>query len=225
MKKFLLITLTVSFFSNAQAQNQNRQKNRVLTQIDQLYSSVDRSRLEPVQLRQIQDLLFQAEEIVYGSRRPPRVNYICVSRDNDGRDPYSLAIQNADRSVQKLSLTYSSIELCERAIRSGRYVSGKYFICSSRDNDGRNPWSIYSLSSSKAQKHSMVFSGFETCEQALKDGLDEQEYFFVCSSRDSDGRSPWSLYRYQKTVNGSFVRVDGQTYNSYEDCQRNQLRR
>lgn len=148
-------------------------------------------------------------------------NLSCVSRDNDGMNPFVIAIRDPRTfATSKVSGISFRKEDCERAIRNIRTVRGSAFICAARDNDGMAPFVIYALDSSLrniAQKLGSARSIAE-CEQTLSSALLSRTHMSICGARDNDGMAPFirTIYSLQdRTV----TRDTSIAYRSMQECQ------
>ncbi|MFN8847072.1 MAG: hypothetical protein ACK5V3_03520 [Bdellovibrionales bacterium] len=106
------------------------------------------------QRQQIARHLESIERVLRGgdSQQPVAEEYTCVSRDNDNRSPYVFAIREGIQVVRLTGETFSSIAECQSTLATAREISGRYFFCASRDNDGRSPYQLAALNGSQITK-------------------------------------------------------------------------
>ena len=130
-------------------------------------------------------------------------DWICTSRDNDGLSPFAIAFKNKNTFELQISkLVFSTIEECTATLSQPiEILDGEKFFCSSRDSDGLSPfaafrWNVENNSLSNFDKK-LVFSTIEECTATLSQPIEilDGEKFF-CSSRDSDGLSPFAAFRW-----------------------------
>lgn len=124
---------------------------------------------------------------------------LCVSRDNDGSNPYLIAQRDPrDLSITRLKdLGFTKAE-CERALGAIRTAGDGGFLCASRDKDGLHPFTIYALNNglrSVARKIGS-YRDVSSCEQALWSARLSPTHFVICSSRDNDGLRPFLRVSY-----------------------------
>ena len=129
--------------------------------------------------------------------------WICTSRDKDGRAPYAIAIEDKNTSKFQISkAVFSTIEECTATLSQPiEILDGKKFFCSSRDSDGLRPfaafhWNVENSSLTNFDKK-LVFSTIEECTATLSQPIEilDGEKFF-CSSRDSDGLRPFAAFHW-----------------------------
>lgn len=88
----------------------------------------------------------------------------CITRDNDGRDPWAPAIIQ-DGRVAKVLPTLSTVEECVNSISQS--ISNRFAVslCVSRDNDGRAPYMrvSYELSNGNVN-NGASYSTLEECQ-------------------------------------------------------------
>ena len=93
----------------------------------------------------------------------------CVSRDNDGQNPFSLvAIDQASASIQKIN-TFGNINDCFNALSTARRSQSAVEICGSRDNDGQSPYVhfVYSLQDKSIRTVGSVFNTIDQCRSGI----------------------------------------------------------
>lgn len=144
-------------------------------------------------------------------------SYVCVSRDNDGRNPWIIGEKNGVQITRLAGTVFSTKDECETALAKARRTSAGLAICASRDNDGRNPMTVMILTGTAAKKlpNSTQPDG-AACEFVLRNMKVSRKGILYCTSRDNDGRSPFIQMSYQ--FDGQSAR-GGDTYSSMADCQ------
>lgn len=225
MKRFVVLCAGLMMTLSAQAQSLNL-KNSIEDTLEDIRYELRSTRASDRELIRVLEQLRDAQLTLrgglgQGTGNVNTANLSCVSRDNDGMNPYVIAIRDPrDFSVTKVQGLSFKKEDCERAIRSIRTVRGSSFLCASRDNDGMNPITIYALDSSLRSVAQKIgsYRGVQECEQALSSALLSRTHLAVCASRDNDGMNPFIRIVYSlqdRTVN----RDAGVTYRSMQECQ------
>jgi hypothetical protein len=176
--------------------------------------------LSPAQREQINKSLDSIRRVLdgdlEGSGGGSDARYSCVSRDNDGRAPYSLAIREGI-NVSRLQLTYDSIQSCEQAMNSIRYIGYKALICTSRDNDGREPTLLALLSGNQASRIPRTVMNKADCLETLRTVRpDRNNVITMCVSRDADARNPYVAL--SLNMNSGAVQVGAESFNSIAEC-------
>ncbi len=126
-------------------------------------------------------------------RPQPTSSYTCVSRDNDGADPYVFAIRDGIQVTRIAAANFSNLESCNLALNSIRYIGGKNILCLSRDNDGSSPYQVASLSGVSVSRIPKTVSDTNTtCNDMLNSFRpDRNNNVTFCISRDNDGAAPY----------------------------------
>lgn len=150
--------------------------------------------------------------------RPGENSYVCVSRDNDGRDPWMLGVRDFTNVVRISGTVVQTKQECENNLKNSRYIRGGLLTCFSRDNDGRDPWIMNFLGrdNSLIRLNRAVSTSYQDCANTIRDTKVTREGILYCASRDSDGRSPYVIVGYR--TDGSGSQVGNETYSSYEQC-------
>jgi hypothetical protein len=164
----------------------------------------------------LEDLKSALETLRHGGTAPsPGLQ--CVSRDNDGREPYMIARKNEDFSVTPIAGTVLNLNECQDAVASTRRLNGFQITCVSRDNDARGPYSAVAIpkQSGSAPKFA-VFGAYAECKQAVGAGQTSGKFFALCAARDNDGRAPFTHVVFN-SEDGT-VRMTGDVYSTIGDC-------
>jgi hypothetical protein len=146
---------------------------------------------------------------------------LCVSRDNDGQDPWMLAALTSQGTATKIAGTvYGPNVQCQDALHSMRTINhGESLLCISRDNDGQNPWLMASYNESTQQLTRIAntnHADFQTCIESIRATREWNGRSFSCVSRDNDGRDPWILSAMDGA--GQVVRITNLQYATNQDC-------
>jgi hypothetical protein len=145
---------------------------------------------------------------------------ICAARDNDGRDPWILAVIRDDGSITRLPGTvFGTNDQCRRAANGARPAGNNVIACISRDNDGRDPWIDAQISTSAGtvtRLPSLSYGTFDACIAGLGQGAVFGDQTVLCTARDNDGRDPWILGRVGS--DGQLVRVPEVQYGTIDQC-------
>lgn len=95
----------------------------------------------------------------------------CVSRDNDARGPFQIAMFNGTETIKRIESTLASdINSCRSLVNKMNIAStGDAIFCTSRDNDMRSPYVAMSLNliSGVSRRGSEVFNELNACEAFL----------------------------------------------------------
>ncbi|MDG0815324.1 hypothetical protein [Bdellovibrio svalbardensis] len=148
----------------------------------------------------------------------PTSNYTCVSRDNDGRNPYVLGIREGINVTRIMAATFSTEAECQGNLNSIRYVGGKSLLCLSRDNDGRNPFLVASLSGGRISRIiRTVVSTKGECDDLLGNFRpDRNNNVSFCTSRDNDGRVPYVAAILN--LNSESIQTGSESFSSLGAC-------
>tara|TARA_R110000868_G_scaffold117600_13_gene312445 strand:+ start:15312 stop:15995 length:684 start_codon:yes stop_codon:yes gene_type:complete len=150
-------------------------------------------------LLRVRERLQSTLELLQGGGGPvppnpnPRLNLSCISRDNDGRDPYVLGVKDPiTLSVTKLPHSNIGQEAnCREVKDSAVSIRESIFACVSKDNDGRDPWSIAHFKDGKFEGNINNLGKLSDCSKSLSRALRSSQAVAFCASRDNDGRAPW----------------------------------
>lgn len=161
-------------------------------------------------------------DLLQGSSNPgpipsPRSNLTCTSRDNDGRDPWVLAVKDPI-TLQQTKLPSSNIGAsanCEPVKRSAVQVRDSYFVCTSKDNDGRDPWTVTHYRDGQLVRKINNLGTLQNCSSALNQAIRSSAAVAFCASKDNDGRAPWMQ---MSVIAESGVIHTAGSYNSLEQC-------
>lgn len=142
----------------------------------------------------------------------------CIARDNDGRDPWILSRFRSDGQMQRFDeFVFSNLSSCQAAARNATRVGwDTQVFCSSRDRDGRDPWAFGVIADRATLATDAVFGSLGACESALARARHYRDFMMTCTSRDRDGRDPWSFV----TVNAAgqvLLRTDT-NWSTLEQC-------
>ncbi len=91
---------------------------------------------------------------------------VCISRDNDSRGPWSLAILNQNSATTTKIMNYQNLTDCHLSVQRSNTSHYAMSICASRDNDGRAPYArfVFNFSSQILEKFE-TFNTLEECHQ------------------------------------------------------------
>lgn len=151
----------------------------------------------------------------------PRLEYKCISRDNDGQRPYVLAIRDtATYQMTKISnLVFTSTQDCENTLNEAMLIDDDVYVCASRDRDGQRPYSLYTLNRGQADRINLSFPSISGCKDSLLKSRITSEVVALCSSRDNDGQRPYNIFTINRR-SGNLNSVP-ESYNSIEQCYNN----
>jgi hypothetical protein len=150
----------------------------------QYLSAEDRSDISQ-NLNSIRSILEGRSTGGYGSQ------YTCVSRDNDGQNPYVIAVKEGVNLI-RLKETFNSNQSCQAALGSTRPLGGVTLMCVSKDNDGSNPFQIGILNSSGIIRIGRtVSSNAVECQATLNKMRPNRGGVSLCASKDNDGQRPY----------------------------------
>lgn len=223
MKKLLLaLAILMSSIVHAQVDQDVKE---LLSQIrGQLNRSHDQRTLLRVRER-LEDTLALLTGTAPNPHPPthPRSLVTCVARDNDGRDPWVLAVRDPiTLSYTKLpNSNIGQLANCEVVKASAVQIRDSYFACITKDNDGRDPWSVAHYRDGQLVSKVNNLGTLPQCQQALQGSFNNQHAIAFCGTKDNDGRAPW--------VQISVVAQTGEihrsgSYSSLEQCQNSKLK-
>ena len=142
---------------------------------------------------------------------------VCVSRDDDGRNPWVVASMKDDGTTLKLpGVLFKTFDQCKAAVSSSRNILDSFsLLCTSRDGDGRTPFEIFKVSSDNTvTNEGLVFKEFEDCTASLQKAKQTPKSIIACASRDGDGRDPWALFAVtESTTNKTHL-----SYKTRDEC-------
>lgn len=140
--------------------------------------------------------------------------YICIARDNDGRA--SWIIGSISGGVQRYSnVVFSEIEQCQAALVKRIDLPSLTYVCGSSDCDGRDPWTVYALGQSATAISGIKYGSVEQCYRATMVAGGSNGNVVICSSRDNDGRDPWSIF----SIVGTQATRTSTSYGTFEACE------
>lgn len=225
MKKLVLVLCMFASTAHAQVDQEIRS---LLSQISrELNNSHDQRTLLRVRerLESTLDLLSDSPNPGPGPGPlpPSRSNLSCVARDNDGRDPWVLGVKDpVTLQVERLAgSNVGAFANCERIKPTAVQVRDSIFVCVSKDNDGRDPWSLAHYRGGSLVAKVNNLGSLDQCIHALNNATYNSQAIAFCATRDNDGRAPW--------VQMSVVAESGQihragTYSSFEQCVRSKIK-
>jgi hypothetical protein len=113
---------------------------------------------------------FDCQQAFRSIRKIAGNSMLCVSRDNDGRNPYQIAALRG-KSMARISRTTTNTKMeCEQTLNSLRpSFDGIVTFCTSRDNDGRNPYTAVNLdlNSGRVEVGTESFNDIFACRRFL----------------------------------------------------------
>lgn len=220
--KFLTIAITLIISLNSYAAKKEDPIYREIADLAyDIQSETRYTQASREDLGQAKKLLEDALAILKGHSGPSAGNLTCVSRDDDGRNPYAFAYRNPDDfSSRKITnAVFADQASCQSAKASAVTVGYRVYYCASKDSDGRNPISLYTYEPSQNASQGRqvgVFADQGSCLSSLsKAVVSRTGTMLVCVSKDDDGRNPWT----QATVksDGTIARSNMQ-YSDITSC-------
>lgn len=212
----VLMTTATAMAQGRPPRSQNRTVDLAYQVADQLYYDIQR--VSASQEQAIQTHLNQIKQILNGSNQDGKL--VCVSRDNDGRNPWILAYQeNPVTGTRFTNAVFDSEISCKSTIENMRPIdSYRQLFCSTRDNDGRDPWQVAIFNSYyrtvSVVPRSSIGNNVE-CRRAVADARLFGQDIALCTSRDGDGRTPFNavLYKADGTIEKGL-----DTFSTYNEC-------
>ena len=128
-----------------------------------------------------------------GPRPSPRGSLSCVARDNDGQNPWVLAVKDPI-TLRKTKLPASnigSLNNCNIAKENAIFVRNSVFVCIARDNDGQNPYVIAHYRDNKLVRKVNNLGSLDNCVSALRNAARSHAAVAFCATRDNDGQNPY----------------------------------
>jgi hypothetical protein len=177
------------------------------------YLSLDQRNRISTQLDGIRD-------IIYGGNSTPAL-IACVTRDNDGRDPWILAVREGINVRRIAGTVFANQAECESGMQTIRSIGTTSLMCVSRDNDGKNPYTLATFNASTpgaytASKLGAVMPDMQSCVGTIRRAVIRQNLTLLCVSRDNDGRAPW-IAASLDSRSGQFQRGT-EAYNTIDVC-------
>lgn len=155
-----------------------------------------------------------------GPGLPPRAEYTCVSRDNDGQSPYVFAIREGIDVLRIRTETFRNMQDCTQSLNSVRFEFGRALLCVSRDSDGQTPYQIAALAGDVLTKiQGTVIRTKSECDQTIaKLRTDRNGQATLCVSRDQDGQSPYTAISVD--LGNLSVRRGSESFRTMTECER-----
>lgn len=155
-----------------------------------------------------------------GPLLPPRAEYTCVSRDNDGQSPYVFAIRQGIDVLRIRTEQFRSMQDCTQSLNSVRYEYGRALLCVSRDSDGQAPYQLAALGGDVLTKiQGTVVRSKGDCDQLLgRMRVDSFGRTNLCVSRDQDGQSPYTAISVD--LSNLSVHRGSESFRTVGECER-----
>lgn len=174
--------------------------------------------LSQSQKAEIRRLLHEVRGVLFGTDDRPATTYTCTSRDNDGRAPYVMATRTGIQVTRIPGETFASDADCQYMLKTISYLRGNAFLCASRDQDGRSPWTIASLRGTQLQRlQGVSYNSKESCQIGLRGLLIQGSVATTCVSRDNDGRAPFVAAEID--LQNLSIRKGNESFNSMASCE------
>lgn len=187
MKNFVLVTFSMLLSTVAMAQSLGSQAQSVASAVQR-----EERDLSNEQRSEIARLLNNIREVLYGGGGSDMSDLTCVARDNDGRNPYVMALRQGINTTRLRGETYRTENECREAIRSARLIRGTVMMCASRDNDGRNPFQLAVFDGTDLRRISRTTVKTQSeCLDMLNKLSVRGTTATMCLSRDNDGQNPY----------------------------------
>lgn len=152
-----------------------------------------------------------------GGHTVPPIQLQCISRDNDGHEPYMFGRKNEDFSVTPVQGSVLSLRDCQASIAQTRRVSNYLIACTTRDSDANAPYMAMAIpNSGTAGVKFGVFGGLSECLEAVGKAPVSGAFMALCTSRDNDGRAPFVKMVFS-SVDGS-TRTNPVEYRTLQNC-------
>lgn len=220
MRTLLLASVLLLSSANAFAarKSSNELKREIVTTLQNIRSEINMDLASEDQLRDALLNVNAALAVLQGGGTPPSSQELtCVSKDNDGREPYQIARVNQDFSTTKIAGTILNNPDCKAAVKSPRKLRNHVVTCASKDGDARAPFQAISIAREGNDHRKFgVFNSFDDCSQSVARAQLNAQFFAMCASKDNDGRAPW-LRLVLDTTTGSVTKA-GDVFNSLQDC-------
>lgn len=220
MKSAFLCLILVLTTSQVFAAGQSRKdlKRQISAAMQNIHGEINYDDASDDQLREVLNKLNQALGILSsdgGGDLQSRLT--CVSRDNDGREPYQIARENPDFTTTKIPGTVLSAADCKTVIGSIRQIRGYDMLCVARDNDARGPFQILAAPKNGGKEVRIAsVDSLQSCLDNISHIQVNKQFLAICAARDNDGRSPW-VRTVLDLSNGS-VKTTGESYGTLQQC-------
>ncbi|MBS1958630.1 MAG: hypothetical protein JST80_04080 [Bdellovibrionales bacterium] len=220
MKALLLLTVTLTS-TGAFAQQTSGD---IVRDSAQLASEIRRESpyLTRAQAAAISEKIQDIRTIIYGGSSGSDLNLTCVSRDNDGRDPWVLGVRDGINVSRLTSAVFANNADCTSAINNAKSFRGVAVTCVSRDNDGRAPFQFATIVNDggvKANKVAKSISGsYADCQGTLNRALPSsgRDQLTYCTSRDNDGRAPFVAVNLD--IRSGNAQAGSESFNAIDQC-------
>lgn len=216
LMKVLALVLALFAFSTADARTIKDDIQALLSDISQ---EVNVTSAPDATLMSVRDSLAQTlRKLQFGSGGSPRVKLTCTSRDNDGREPYNIAVTDMDRfETTKIPGAVLPKAVCEAAVQGSVSIRDTAFYCASRDADGRDPMALFGYSFSRKSSVKIgIYASFNECLSIIPASRHSRTSFATCVSRDGDARAPFALAVYDLATQA--VQKTGNVYSTLNEC-------
>jgi hypothetical protein len=200
MKKTSLLVAIILLSSSVFARNAGERRKTIQRIENTAIQILDEVRYSPAtvsDLKKAQSLLRQANNIILGMNTDfsvkPKLR--CVDKDGDNRNPWVYATVDANFNVNKITnVQFRSKSLCERAYSDMQNIMGTFVMCTAKDNDDRDPWSITVVNGDRLNKlNNVTFGTYEKCINTIRTPKIQNGQAVFCTARDNDGRDPWVI--------------------------------
>lgn len=198
----------------------NYERQGINNLLNRISDAIEFSDAGPREVSKAKDLLREALYVLDGRRQNPSENqFTCVSRDNDGRSPYSIGLKNIEtlELINVKNVVYSENQDCLDAVTKSKNLGTSQIICGSRDADGRSPYAIFQITGTQAKNTKITYDSLAGCNNAIAISKITRSVVGFCGSSDGDGRSPYAVFVIDRE-SGS-LKKQNTTFNSLEECQ------
>lgn len=145
--------------------------------------------------------------------------YQCVSRDNDGMNPYVIGYRDGVNITRIQGEQYPNIAECKASLASTRRLSGVTLMCVSKDRDGMNPFQLARFSGSDFSRiERTVTKTKNECLSFLQSLTPRRGQVLFCTSRDNDGMNPYVAVGLN--LRSGALQVGTEVFTKKESCQR-----
>lgn len=191
--------------------------------LDDIQKALKTSTAPEEDLLDARDHLAEALSLIRGNGSIPSTitSLVCTPRDNDGANPYILAIKDhLTLSETRIPGTIQDKPDCELSRAAAKQLSQAVVVCGSRDNDSKAPFAAVAFNTrTKTTARLGVFSHLTNCLNGLAGSVQGLDHLVLCASRDNDGVAPFVAY----TLNAKTLAVGkGSTnYQNTAECESN----
>jgi hypothetical protein len=155
---------------------------------------------------------------LYGQGPVQSNQYTCVAKDNDNRAPWVFGLRSGINVTRINNAVFNTVNECQDSLNSIRFLGPLAATCVAKDSDGRNPW-VFGILDGRGTLSMIgrtVTNSQQECKSLLARVQVQRDFATFCTSRDSDGRSPFVAASID--LRSSQVTFGSESFNDINSC-------